>query len=122
MSDPETEPSSVRLGSSYIIISHPQSSIAAPRSTIGSAGHAKDTVMPYDNVHFDDLAQQFNDKDYRLAALEVHDEMRLAAASITKLFGSNEVTPERVLAVLSLTSARYARLQKLDERATTHVL
>ena len=71
--------------------------------------------MPYESIDFDDRAQQFTDKDYRLAAIQIHDEMLLAIASIKKLFGEMEVTPERAFVVQRLTSDRYVKLKESAE-------
>ena len=71
--------------------------------------------MPYAPIDFEELAQKVPDAQYRLAALQVHDDMYLAVASLTKLFGPEAVTPERVFTVVVLMNAKHAQLTKNSE-------
>ena len=66
--------------------------------------------MPYEPIDFNELIKKFDDETYRLAAIQVHDDLMLAIASITTLFGKEAVTPERALEVAARVSARHAQL------------
>jgi hypothetical protein len=62
--------------------------------------------MPYAHIDFEDLVKQVSDEQLRLAAIQVHDDMYLAVASLTKLFGAEAVTPERVFTIVELVQAK----------------
>jgi hypothetical protein len=70
--------------------------------------------MPYERTNFDELVKDVPDEKFRLAAIQVHDNLYLAIASITTLFGKEAVTPERALEVEARMSARYAQLSSAE--------
>jgi len=68
--------------------------------------------MTYADIDFEELVHKTEDAEYRRAAIHVHDDMLIAAASLRKLFGTEAATPERVFTVVELTIAARDRIRK----------
>lgn len=71
-------------------------------------------TMPYAPADFDELVRKVDDGEYRLAHLQVHDDMYLALASLTKLFVREMITPEHVFAVVHLVADRHRGLKRSE--------
>lgn len=66
--------------------------------------------MTYAAADFDDLVKKVDDAEYRLAHIQVHDDMYLSLASLSKLFERETIKPEHVLAVVQLVAQKHRDL------------
>lgn len=70
--------------------------------------------MPYAPGDFDELVRKVDDTEYRLAHIQVHDDMYLALASLSRLFEREMIRPEHVLAVVQLVADKHRDLKKSE--------